>query len=224
MNPAGSDSTPVTQDPVRSAIQAQGHRIHKQEELLGQLRGDLQRMADQQESMIAAFTSQLNMLAERLSPSQANPDSASVSAASSAPPVPPVTAESGWNPTALFDAFLNGLNDHVKDQLAPLDLPETLDELIALAIKIDRRLIEREHEKCRRIPQQYRGPCFSPVQGAANSETPALYPREDEPMQLGCARLTPEEREKRMREGRCYYCGGFGHFSATCSAKARARQ
>uniref|UniRef100_A0AAV2KGK1 Uncharacterized protein n=1 Tax=Knipowitschia caucasica TaxID=637954 RepID=A0AAV2KGK1_KNICA len=89
MNPAGSDSTPVTQDPVRSAIQAQGHRIHKQEELLGQLRGDLQRMADQQKSMIAAFTSQLNMLAERLSPSQANPDSASVSAASSAPPVPP---------------------------------------------------------------------------------------------------------------------------------------
>uniref|UniRef100_A0AAV2LXQ5 CCHC-type domain-containing protein n=1 Tax=Knipowitschia caucasica TaxID=637954 RepID=A0AAV2LXQ5_KNICA len=197
MNPAGSDSTPVTQDPVRSAIQAQGHRIHKQEELLGQLRGDLQRMADQQESMIAAFTSQLNMLAERLSPSQANPDSASVSAASSAPPVPP---------------------------LAPLDLPETLDELIALAIKIDRRLIEREHEKCRRIPQQYRGPCFSPAQGAANSETPAPYPREDEPMQLGRTRLTPEEREKRMREGRCYYCGGFGHFSATCSAKARARQ
>uniref|UniRef100_A0AAV2IV15 CCHC-type domain-containing protein n=1 Tax=Knipowitschia caucasica TaxID=637954 RepID=A0AAV2IV15_KNICA len=62
------------------------------------------------------------------------------------------------------------------------------------------------------------------AQGAANSETPAPYPREDEPMQLGRTRLTPEEREKRMRERRCYYCGGFGHFSATCSAKARARQ
>ena len=33
---------------------------------------------------------------------------------------------------------------------------------------------------------------------------------------MGRARLPPEERQRRMREGRCLYCGELGHFVATC--------
>uniref|UniRef100_A0A8C9ZTG8 Gypsy retrotransposon integrase-like protein 1 n=1 Tax=Sander lucioperca TaxID=283035 RepID=A0A8C9ZTG8_SANLU len=58
-----------------------------------------------------------------------------------------VAAESGWNQTALMDAFLCGLSSALKDHLAALDLPEDLDTLIALAIKIDKRLFERERER-----------------------------------------------------------------------------
>ena len=38
-------------------------------------------------------------------------------------------------------------------------------------------------------------------------------------MQLGRARLTPEERQKQQREGRCFYCGDPGHLVSSCPAK-----
>ena len=37
-----------------------------------------------------------------------------------------------WNPSALYDAFYNGLNDAVVDQIASLELPDTLEGLIDL--------------------------------------------------------------------------------------------
>ena len=38
-----------------------------------------------------------------------------------------LAVDSGWNPSALCDAFLHGLEDLLRDQLAPLELPEDLD-------------------------------------------------------------------------------------------------
>ena len=38
---------------------------------------------------------------------------------------------------------------------------------------------------------------------------------------MGRARLPPEERERHMREGRCFYCGELGHLLAACSARMR---
>ncbi|XP_061100251.1 uncharacterized protein LOC133130042 [Conger conger] len=37
-----------------------------------------------------------------------------------------------------------------------------------------------------------------------------------EPMQLGRMRLTPSERQRRVRQGLCVYCGQAGHFLAAC--------
>lgn len=54
-----------------------------------------------------------------------------------------LAAESDWNEAALYDAFLDGLLDPLKDYLVPVDLPADLDSLIALAVKIDKRLCER---------------------------------------------------------------------------------
>ena len=42
-------------------------------------------------------------------------------------------------------------------------------------------------------------------------------------MQLGRARLTQEERQKRRQEGRCFYCGGTGHLVSSCPAKKTPR-
>lgn len=58
-----------------------------------------------------------------------------------------IAADNGWNAAALFDAFLNGLAESIKDQLAPLDLSQDLDSLISMAICIDNRLQERQREK-----------------------------------------------------------------------------
>lgn len=48
-----------------------------------------------------------------------------------------LAADSGWNDSALIDAFLHGLAAKVKDQLILLDIPD-LDGVIALINKIDR--------------------------------------------------------------------------------------
>ena len=63
-----------------------------------------------------------------------------------------LAADSDWNQSALFDAFLYGLSGTLNDQLAPLELPADLDSLISLTIKIDKRLIEREREIETAIP------------------------------------------------------------------------
>ena len=43
----------------------------------------------------------------------------------------------------------------------------------------------------------------------------------EEPMQLGCARLTPEERLRWIRAGECLYCGKPGHFFPTSDLSKR---
>ncbi|KAL3063873.1 hypothetical protein OYC64_000235 [Pagothenia borchgrevinki] len=44
-------------------------------------------------------------------------------------------------------------------------------------------------------------------------------------MQLGRTKLTPEERQRRLREGRCFYSGERGHSIANCRLlKDLARQ
>lgn len=58
-----------------------------------------------------------------------------------------LAAESGWNSSALFAAFLHGLSAPMKDHLVPLDLPTDLDALVALAIKINKQLQERVRER-----------------------------------------------------------------------------
>ncbi len=65
-----------------------------------------------------------------------------------------LVADSGWNASSLFDAFVHGLSDQIKDQLAPLELPSDIYSLIALCIKIDNCLREREKKRERDIPPE----------------------------------------------------------------------
>eukprot|EP00064_Thunnus_orientalis_P019626 superscaffoldBa00004989_g19750 len=141
-----------------------------------------------------------------------------------------IAAESDWNQPALFDVFLDGLSDTIKDQLPPLDLPAELDLLIALAIKIDKCLYERERGRTRpcgspplQRRQQAGSSSFSPWRRTADSTT-ASPPTTEEPMQLGRTHLTPEESQRRVSEGHCIYCGQLGHFIAFCLLKAAELQ
>lgn len=129
-----------------------------------------------------------------------------------------LAADSGWNPAALMDHFLQCLTDTMKDELATLDLPTTLDELIDLAIRLDNRLRERFRE--RRTP--YQGPF--PGRGSFSPPEPSpAFPSASaaEPMQVGSTHLTPMERQKRLQAGACLYCGEVGHFRVSCPIRPK---
>lgn len=132
--------------------------------------------------------------------------------------------ESGWNQEALTVAFTRALADDIKDELAARDPVTDLESLIDMAIRLDNRLRERRRERTetsRNVPSQRSlAPLMTP-------DLPATYVTcTEEPMQLGRSRLTRSERDRRMKERCCLYCGESGHFRASCpilSGKANSR-
>ena len=58
-----------------------------------------------------------------------------------------LAAESAWNPESLFNTFLHGLSEVVKDELAAREVPVDLDSLIAPTIRIDGCLRECRSER-----------------------------------------------------------------------------
>lgn len=130
-----------------------------------------------------------------------------------------LAAESGWNRPALKAAFLQSLNERIKDELAYRDEPESEDDLIDLAIKIDNRL--RERARTRSKPQSVYAP---PLAASSALPTPTAQPPRQpspEPMQIGRARLSPAERQRRMEGRCCLYCGAPGHFISNCPARPK---
>ena len=69
---------------------------------------------------------------------------------------------SGWNTVTQCDAFLEGLNEYVKDGLVPYDLPRSLNELIELSTRVDGRIQARRRER-RQGPHEWRSPVSRPA-------------------------------------------------------------
>ncbi|KAG1925678.1 retrotransposable element [Pimephales promelas] len=128
-----------------------------------------------------------------------------------------LAAECRWNEAAQWDMFLHGLADRVQREIYAMDLPETLNGLVELALRVDARL-----NRVARLTRPSR-----PVFGAEDHQpggASAVSPTNDhEPMQVGRARLSREERERRRSQGLCLYCGRAGHFIHSCPVKEQAR-
>lgn len=133
-----------------------------------------------------------------------------------------LAAESEWDEVALRGVFIKGLSEELKDELALRDEPGSLEGLRALAIRIDNRLRERARERTSR-PRRVSIPSVTPSTVASPSVSP--FPNREpttpsgdleEPMQLGRARLTPSERQRRLKLKLCIYCGQAGHFLSSC--------
>lgn len=146
-----------------------------------------------------------------------------------------LAAEAQWNEKALTAVFIRGLRDPLKDELATRDESDNLQSLITLTSRLDNRMRERRAERAKQSPPL----CSvrskpSPVSALQFSRTPDLVTPPQgfssssgqESMQLGRAKLSPEERQRRMSAGECLYCGYSGHYLSNCPRrpKASARQ
>lgn len=100
-----------------------------------------------------------------------------------------LAADCNWNAEAQWDIFLHGLAIRIQNEIYTLDFPTALDELIDLAIQVDMRLQRRDQcahnsrmsvveRECSSVAVDIVGPLFDP-----------------EPIQVGGARLSQEERE-----------------------------
>jgi hypothetical protein len=145
------------------------------------------------------------------------------------------------NDTGLRQAFYKGLKKGIKDELATRDY-STLKELQNLATKLDSRLKERALEvqaesasskppiaSAPRAPIRPTGsaPAIAPF---SQSAPPAVRPPPaptaptadgSTPMELDSLRigkLTPEGKERCIREGRCFHCRRPGHRGQVCMA------
>ncbi|RXN17601.1 retrotransposon-derived PEG10 isoform 1 [Labeo rohita] len=116
-----------------------------------------------------------------------------------------LAATSRWNAEALVARFLEGLNDAFKDELYAREVPDCLDDLISLALRLDARRELRRRARMRTEPV---------------ASTP-LAPSSDEcePMQVDCLRLTAKEKQRRLLEGLCLYCAAQGHHAQSCPVK-----
>lgn len=141
-----------------------------------------------------------------------------------------LAADSKWGDQALISAFRRGLSETIKD-LILRDRPNSLSELISLALQVDERLRERRLERSRRsTPHIPPNTSYSRLRHLHHSKTPVLdsptSPKlvqlpEPEPMQIGRSRLTPEEREFRFKNNLCFYCGKDGHSVRECGARPK---
>ena len=130
--------------------------------------------------------------------------------------------ETGYNDLAMMDIFRSGLNEDVKDVLATsLVDPGNLEELIKLCVKIDQRLYDRRLEKSSiKTPYKYsENPKRNGHEGAHSGPTPMeLDYLETQKQKHG--KLTKEERERRIKNQLCLYCGEPGHKVNSCSKRS----
>ncbi len=108
-----------------------------------------------------------------------------------------LAAQTTWVEDTLKLLFRRGLNAELQSELACRDEGRTLSQFIELTIHIDNLI------RARRM-----------VRSAPRS--PPRSQNAGEPMQLGFTPLTPQERERRMQNQLCLYCGQAGHMRNTC--------
>ncbi len=114
-----------------------------------------------------------------------------------------LAAQTGWRDAELLKLlFRKGLNHDLQSELACRDEGRTLGQFITLAIRLDNSL------RSRRLPRS-----------SLSSATMATAPPATEPMQIGMTRMSEEERERRIRQRLCLYCGLPGHLRASCPTR-----
>lgn len=129
-----------------------------------------------------------------------------------------LASDTGYNNDALTEHFRKGLNDDVKDVLATCtDEPTDLEQLIPFCIRVDNRLFDRRLE---RSGTRFSGKMnFRPT--AQSSGMQSATPMDLDAMKVTGEgkKLTPEERQRRIQNKLCLYCGEAGHRLAACPSR-----
>ena len=127
----------------------------------------------------------------------------------------------GWPEDGLVvDNTIKGLKDHIQLELVRHKRPKNLTELANIVIPFDNQTSEyyRMHRKPTstfgtKNPVAASTPVATLSSGPPRSSTPA---RASPPVSRARGPLSQEEKDRRLREGLCSYCGGSGHFASDC--------
>ena len=145
--------------------------------------------------------------------------------------------QTDWNDSAKSYQFRVGLKSSVKDALSYNDIPSTCVELAELAIRLDRRIHEREEESKRNSPVRKDTAEVRPFKKGNNRGVPSRSYKNQSRTTTTEVRTTTQARptsvvgdrfskpqnklsdaeyERRRREGRCLQCDQLGHIKRDC--------
>ncbi|KAK3508036.1 hypothetical protein QTP70_011079 [Hemibagrus guttatus] len=130
-----------------------------------------------------------------------------------------LAAASGWNEQALITTYRQGLDPQVRLHLAAHEDSMGLEKFIQLSI----RFVSTRMQLCFEEHQSQPAASTAPAQpGPVSHPEPA-----DDAMQLELSEVSSAdrqwERQRRLAQSCCFYCGGSGHFVAKCPLRpARA--
>ncbi|KAL7851302.1 hypothetical protein AOLI_G00216580 [Acnodon oligacanthus] len=110
-----------------------------------------------------------------------------------------LTAEAGLDKRSLKTLYHRSLNETLQRELSCRDSDDSLSDFIQLTISLDNLVCSRH----------------SPV--TSSPIVPSVILFTSGSMEIGRVQLTPEERQRRMHEGLCFYCGLQEHFRSDCS-------
>ncbi|KAL0149444.1 hypothetical protein M9458_055232 [Cirrhinus mrigala] len=124
-----------------------------------------------------------------------------------------LSVQTTWSDAALRTAYYEGLSIRLKDELAVRELPDTLEGMIQLALRVDQRMRHHPH-RTNPVSRSSTGTIprtrtlDSPVTYAVAAPSPpppiaseAHSTGAGEPMQIGRTSLSAAERARRYREG-----------------------
>jgi hypothetical protein len=135
-----------------------------------------------------------------------------------------------WNDVAKRVALHRGLCEELKDILSTQDLPEDWSRYVALVKRRDMQYRTCKAEAHRSSSQTKPATMPTAHNTSPNPAQNAPHPTSSgsghfgpAPMDPSAARrrLSPEERQKRIDENRCLYCGSFNHMARDCPNKPK---
>ncbi|KAK3545517.1 hypothetical protein QTP70_007758 [Hemibagrus guttatus] len=122
-----------------------------------------------------------------------------------------LAAASGWNEQALITTYRQGLDPRVRLHLAAYEDSIGLERFIQLSIRFATRM-----QLCL---EEHQGQTAT-VTLARPPETVSDPEPDSEAMHLGHSGVSAaerqQERQRRLTQNRCFYCGGSGHFVGEC--------
>jgi Retrotransposon gag protein len=141
-----------------------------------------------------------------------------------------LASQVNWGDRALRHRLKQALPDRIKDSLALVEEPAGYGDWKRLVLSIDQRYWERQNDirrdtrsSANRTSTTPRNP---PTTGTpAPTPTPAVRAPSTPPRTTTAqGGLTQAERERRISQGLCLYCGGEGHKANECSKARKARE
>lgn len=123
------------------------------------------------------------------------------------------------------EVFWAGLKEQVRYGLAIAGKPDTINELITRAIKLDNDLHQHQIETTRKKPNHHsasRDSASKSTQSTSQTTTTTHASNQVVPMDIDAIRtaprgpITPVERQRRIDNRLCLYCGEEGHMVSVC--------